>query len=296
MVVPIHTALDLVVPYSIQAEWDELFRRVPRDHFFPVCEMKKLLYKYGGDSTILRSLCLDFTDLEARTFRDVGRKRSFVATAGGPRSGKSTLLEGLLSGGSCPDASFDHRVKRAYIDPDRSCLFKMSHTYMRDRARGVRDPEEAYTYWREASICLANLFLARALDEGDAIAFGSTMATPNAVRALDAIEHRYGYEVTILHVTCDEEVRVRTEEDCRARGIVQCTPKDFKEKNGMFFSLLPEYVKHRVVFYWRGEGETVCAAKMDKGELVVYNREAFAQIIRLHDAAQGAGFCGRVFP
>jgi hypothetical protein len=220
-------------------------------------------------------------------------------TAGGPAAGKSTVLEHLIAGEKCPDEGLDQKIVRAYIDPDRSCMQKMKHTYLADLAAGTRTPQSAYEHWRDASNFLANVYLAIAMKEGYAIAHGSTMATPFAKKALEAIKHLYGYQTTVIHVTCDESVRKESEAIRRKGGVVQCTDTDFVEKEAMFFTLLADYVNFsdKVLFCYRGRlDQSTWGAKVEKGILSMFDEAAFAKIQEAHDAVRGEGFWKRSFP
>ena len=106
----------------------------------------------------------------------------------------------------------------------------MEKTYLNDVKSGSRSVQDAYTYWREASSFLANVFLAYALDQGFAVAHGSTMADPRSINALEMIGGGYGYHRTILYVTCEESLRKESELKRREGGIVQCTDVDLVVK------------------------------------------------------------------
>jgi len=240
---------------------------------------------------------LDYCDLKKSTFEGVTQDRDYLVTAGGPASGKSTILEHLMAGKDCPDKSLNHAlIKRAFCDPDESCLFKMTHTYLVDKLSKARSPQDAYEHWRNASNFLANVFLGIALDRGCAIAHGSTMATPPSIKALQAIKGLYHYKRTVVHVTCDEQVRKASEAKRTSREEVHCTSKDFVEKQKMFTALLADYIKcsEKVLFCYRGEFDNfVWAAKVENGKLEIYDQKAFAKIQEIHDAAQGSGFWKR---
>lgn len=286
----------MVLPASddIRAEFDKVLQEVPSKHFLPAANMRKLLDKYSPAE--LQLIYQDFCELREKTFAGATKKLDYVVTAGGPGAGKSTVLERLIADGECPDASLDKSIVRAYIDPDRSCLLRMTRTYKADIASGAKTPQAAYEHWREASNFLSNFYLAVALKEGYAIAHGSTMATPYAKNALGAIRNMYNYRVTVVHVTCAEDVRKVSEELRRKGGVVQCTDQDFKDKQAMFFTLLSDYLNcsDDLLFCYRGSyDQSAWAAKVEKGSLIVYDAAAFAQVQKIHDAAQGEGFWKR---
>ncbi len=267
---------------DVRSQFDAILQEVPQEHFFAPAQMRKLLEKYSAAE--LQLILKDFCELRVQTFGKAAKKLDYVVTAGGPSAGKSTLLESLLT---------KEYAEHAYIDPDRSCMQRMAHTYKADLESRKRTPQQAYEHWRDASNFCSNVFLAIALDQGYAIAHGSTMATPHAKNALDSIRNWYSYRTTVVHVTCDEEVRKASEELRRKGGVVQCTDQDFKEKQAMFLTLLPVYPAHadRVIFHYRGTyDQSTQAATLEKGTLTIHNEAAFIHIQKIHDAAQGQGF------
>lgn len=284
--------------HDIRDEFETVLKEVPENHFVPVSNLRKLLDKY---STVeLELIYQDLCEIRKETFGQATKQLDYIVTAGAPASGKSTILESLISRGECPDQSLNHQaIVRAYIDPDRSCLLKMKNTYKADIASNARSPQQAYEHWRDASNFLANFYLAVALKEGYAIAHGSTMATPYAKNALSAIKNLYGYKTTVVHVSCDEEIRKLSEQLRRKSGVVQCTDKDFIDKQAMFFTLLGDYVKvaDRVLFCYRGSiSDFTWAAKVEKTHLEIYREDTFEKIQQMHDAVQGDGFWKQAFP
>lgn len=296
-VVSASSPIILTVSDEVRVKFDKILSEVPKGHFFPADNMRKLLDKYSPAE--LQLIYKDFCEIREQTFHQATKQLDYVVTAGSPGAGKSTVLERLIEGGECPDESLDKRIIRAYIDPDRSCLLRMKRTYKADIALAARTPQKAYEHWRDASNFLSNVYLAIALKEGYAIAHGSTMATPYAKNALNAIKNLYGYRTTVVHMTCDEDVRKISEEQRRKSGVVQCTDKDFVEKQAMFLTLLADYLKFsdNVLFCYRGSfDKSTWAAKVEKGSLVIYDEPAFVKIQETHDAIQGSGFWKKTFP
>ena len=282
---------------DIRADFERILKEVPPYHFYPVDKIRELIADYSPEDLV--KIYQDYCDLKQQTFEGVTKDRDYLVTAGGPASGKSTIEEYLIAGGECPDKSLSNKlIKRAYIDPDRSCLLRMKNTYLADTLSGARTPQQAYEHWRKASNFLSNVFLAIALKEGYAIAHGSTMATPPSMKALQAIKDLYQYNRTVVHVTCDEQIRKESEVFRRKGGIVQCSDKDFPEKQAMFFTLLPEYVKcsDKVIYCYRGSFDRFdWAATAEKGRLKIYDQTAFDKIQGIHDFSQGSGFSKQAF-
>ena len=90
---------------------------------------------------------------------------------------------------------------------------------------------------------IANCLLAEALKEGYPIAPGTALATPPSLNALMKTQELYGYKTTIYHITTPDRIRNLLEKRRREKGMIQCTPTDFVEKQVPFVKLLLEYVK-----------------------------------------------------
>lgn len=243
--------------------------------------MIKLLDKYEADD--LELIFKDFLLLKEKTFGQADKAKVYVVTAGGPGAGKSTFFEEFKE---------TLGVKFAYIDPDRSCLLHMRNSYGQDLKSKVRTPQEAYTHWREASNFLANVFLAHALDQGYAVAHGSTMADPRSIDALKMIGGGYGYHRTLLHFTCEENLRRDSELKRREGGIVQCTDDDLVNKGKQFHERLAGYLEQseEIVFLYRTDMETVVeyGKKKDK-ELTITQDILKQKAVKEHDAVCGEG-------
>lgn len=179
--------------YDEQADYrwrfDEILDQLPAKHFLSKEHLRNLLSRYSGEE--LRRIYHDFFDIKEKTLSNPVYEKNYLVTAGGPGSGKTTLLEELVS---------QREVKPAYIDPDRTCLLNMKTTYVRDLQLRVRNEQEAYEHWRDASNFIANTLLAVALKEGVSIAHGSTMTSPAAAKVLDHIRSEYGYRVEMIEV------------------------------------------------------------------------------------------------
>ncbi len=276
---------------SIHSKFDILLEKVPGHHFFPAANMRKLLEKYSNEELSL--IYHDLIAIHEQIFSHATKALDYLVTAGGPAEGKSTLLENIVDGkGEIPEEP-QSNIQRVYIDPDRTCLLQMEQTYKKDISTGNRDPEKAYEHWREASNFLANYYLAIALKEGYAIAHGSTMATPHAKNALTAIRDLYGYKTTIIHLTCEEEVRIQSAKKRQEEGVVQCTEIDFHEKQAKFFTLLGDYINsaNKVLFCYRHAMDaTTWAAKIEDQQLFIFDEPSLLAIQKLHDAAVEEGF------
>ncbi len=222
------SSLQLPVINHFETLLDQYF---PETFFLPRSSTRALLNRYNE-----QELALIYADLQERQealFTGAAKTNEYLATAGAPCSGKSTLLERIIATAS---------QKYVYVDPDRATLLKMTNTYKKDIENKTRTIEEAYTHWRDASNFIANLFLAKALKEGYAIAHGTTMTSPAIDKLFNALKTNYNRTIHLVHVTCDETVRKASEEQRRAGGVVQCSWEDFATKMTMFCDRLPVYL------------------------------------------------------
>lgn len=257
--------------------------RVLSGHFLDLSKYEKEgkdnpLSKYSQKELDL--FYLDLHDALLETFEHAARGDNFTLTAGGPASGKSKHLEDHI------DPSF------AYVDPDRTGLQKyMKRTHLDSIA--TMGPENAYNHWREASICLADFALAIGLNEGYKVAFGTTMTSPFASKALTSIRDVYHRSITMLHFTSPDDVRKATEYLRRAGGMVQCTDKDLEVKGKMLFDRLEDFVSicNRIEFLVRLEATKgpILAATWENSHLEVLNSDAFQVVKTEHDNRKGLG-------
>ncbi len=263
---------------SFEALLDQYF---PETFFMPRAVNRKLLDRYNE-----QELALIYADLQERQdalFAGAAKTNEYLATAGAPCSGKSTLLEQIIAASP---------IKYVYVDPDRATLLQMSNTYKKDIENKTRTIEEAYTYWRDASNFIANLFLAKALKEGYAIAHGTTMTSPIIGKLFNSLKTDYGRTIHLLHVTCDEAIRKASEEQRRAGGVVQCTWEDFTTKMTMFCDRLPDYrLADKIDFHFRSDmhGYTL-AATWQSDKFTVANSTALQHIRALHDQYKHGGY------
>jgi hypothetical protein len=259
----------------------------PVDHFLPRASVRKLLHRYSDAEIDL--IYADYIQLNNMLFAGATKNNEYVATAGAPTAGKSTVLEAYMA---------QSTVKYVYADPDRSCLLNMMHTYKKDIADKKYTHDQAYQYWRDASNFLAYLFLSKALSEGYAIAHGTTSTSATVSEMFRQVRTKYSRTIRLLHVTCDQAVREASENVRRASGVVQCTWEDFNNKIVTFCTLLPLYLSlDQVDFYWRDSlvNNACHAAKVNGGSVQVINQKAFDAIKELHDGYKQQGYAGSCF-
>ncbi len=191
----------------------------------------------------IRELCL----AQARKNQ---QRLIYVATAGGPGGGKSTILEAYLR---------DH-PGFVYIDPDQRALKLMINTYVQELNNYVlsSDPDyssiltAAYTKWRGASNYIADSLLNAVYGEGLAIAHGTTSTNKNMPILYQKLKGR-GYKIILLLCGSTDENRQRAVENRKVKqGVVQSTNEDVKNKGKMFFENLPIYFKFadEIKLFW----------------------------------------------
>lgn len=276
------------VQRSHHSNFEKILTRNHPDHYYKKSDLLKLLETYSIDE--LASIYDDYHEIRTNCFSALPKKEKvYIATAGGPASGKSTLLEKEIG---YNEMSGKNDKGFAYIDPDRTCMQKMQRTYLQDRKKGI-EAEKAYTKWRDASNFISNCLLAEALHKGYPIAHGTTLATPPALGCESLIRSFYGYKTTILHLTTAEPIRRLLEKMRRDKGMVQCTPKDFEEKQLFFVKSLPGYAKlPNVIFHLMektasGDFQTVKIAECVDIKIEIISKIALKKFTQVIDNLAG---------
>ncbi len=249
----------------------EIVEQIPEEHFFPREAICSFLDGYSKED--LEKISSDFYLLKDETFAHAEKKHLYLFTAGGPGAGKSTILENEIA---------NSKIQFAYIDPDRRGLQRMQSTYLADIEEGIFS-EDAYTKWRGASNFIANTLMAIALDQGYAIAHGTTMTSPHAAKALQAIKD-YGYERHLLHISSPDVIRIASDR-ARKKVLFQCTEEDLNEKGKAFFERYDDYLENtdQISFFYRPAVEKTILSAIQVGEeLTVLDEESWAAICELH--------------
>jgi len=248
-----------------------------------VCPLGDINHKLDKYTTKeLEQINEDFHLLKEYTFAKAKKGKSFIATAGGPASFKSTALENEIDGQGY-----------AFIDPDKSCLFRMEKTYLRDIRSKTRTPEEAYNHWREASHFLAGTFLGYALKHGYIIAHGTTSTAPNVETFMNCVKD-YGYHFHLLHMSAPDHVRIQADKIKKKNGMFQCTEEDLIRKGKWFYERLPVYLRvaDKITFYVKEDIGTISRPVAVKrgNKFSVKDQAGYDLVIKLHNEAQGDQF------
>lgn len=209
------------------------------------------------------------------------RQRLYVATAGGPCSGKSTILDNELAGLSDPRYS-----NIVIVDPDRYVMEYMNFTYRPllsagEKARlGAEEAAKvAYDRARPGSNIIANLMLNEAFASRHHIAHGTTMTGPFIGGLLSKLGAA-GYERRLILCGMDDQNRI---EAGRRRIMLeahyQVDPSDFVEKGKLFPQRMADYFTHgdHVVLMWKEtvDAPAVKAAEYKNGMRVIHDEAAF---------------------
>ncbi len=219
-------------------------------------------------------------------------EKHYIATAGGPGSGKSTVLENFLS--SNPECQ-----SYAYIDPDQRTLRFMIGTYLQSlNLYAISQSssyqillEENYKKWRGGSNYIANSFLNEAISQGFSIAHGTTSTSKHISELYDKLS-KLGYDITLLlcfspFESCKESINHRA----HTQAFVQSSSDDMRMKYTQFFKTIPIYVKHAQVLhlYWIEsfeKGAVHTATFSPKTGLIVINPKGMDSIKKLYQEQQ----------
>lgn len=224
------------------------------------------------DLNIVRSIC------ETKMH---GSKLFYLATAGGPGSRKSTILERFLM--KNPDYQ-----SGTYLDPDQRGLKFMAHTYYAQSLNAKKCAEEknysivqkrAYEKWRAASNYIAVSLLEEALTQKSCIVHGTTLTGGHVASFFQALKE-HDYSIILLLCSCEEEtvkqaITYRNEVQC----FYQSTPEDVMGKGKLFAKRIAMYFTYAetLYFYWSDDlfSPERLAAVIQEGNLSVYDEEAF---------------------
>ncbi len=232
------------------------------------------------DLDLVRDICLG--DLWQR---DPSRAPIYLATAGGPGSRKSTILERFMERN--PEFS-----RAAYIDPDRRGLRFMTHTYYQHSHSALATAQHedyamaskaAYEKWRGASNYIALTLMEEAFYQRRDVAHGTTLTGGHVPAFLPALKEA-GYEIVLLLCSCKDDfreaaIRYRNEE----QKFYQSTPEDAVSK-GKFFPLRMESYfanANKLHLFWSDDlfiPETE-VARLENGKLEILDQTGYQKFI-----------------
>jgi hypothetical protein len=254
--------------------------KVAQSHLKGYSPEEKLLIE--KDLKVVRSVC--FSE---------GKKKSttpiYLATAGGPGSRKSTILERFLK--EHPEYS-----QCIYLDPDQRCLKFMSHTYYSLSLNADSNAKEmdfslvtkkAYEKWRGASNYIALTLLEEAFSHRYDIAHGTTSTGDHIPDFFKKLKEKK-YEIVLLLVSCQDSLRrqaisYRNEEQM----FYQSTPEDAMVKAKLFAGKMVDYFSHAdlIYFFWSDDLflKERLAGVMKKGTLEIKDAQAMHSFIQKYE-------------
>ncbi len=252
-------------------------------------DFEKIVALMHKDRPIVRDLCFDGTT--------PSEQKVYLATAGAPCAGKSTVLEQVMLSNN----RYGNVVK---VDPDRWGMLFMLYTYIAHmmgaamtanavdfKAAQVR----AYNVCRPASNILTLEVMNEAVERGFSIAHGTTLTGPH-VGSLMANLSQQGYEIDLLVCMASDETRAASAAHrCAAQGYYQSTPDDVLNKGILLTQRMETFFTHadRLSFYWRESATSnavLAATSIKGGGLEILAEDALYALAAKHDtdaASQG---------
>ncbi len=199
----------------------------------------------------------------------------YLASAGGPGSRKSTILERFIQN----NPEFQSGV---YLDPDHRALKFMAHTYYDKSLNALQmasNPDyleirkAAYEKWRGASNYITFVLLEEVLQKKSDTIHGTTLTgayVPEFLKKLKA----EGYHITLVLCYCEDEIRQEAiEYRNNEQRWYQSVPDDASSKGKFFVEKLSVYFQYAdtLHLYWSDDlmAEERIAAVFDKGEMIV---------------------------
>jgi hypothetical protein len=209
-------------------------------------------------------------------------EKIYIATAGAPASGKSTILEQELASGQ--DPRYAQTVK---IDPDEYTIPNMDNTRaLLTLLQPSATKEDAYHFLRAGSNIIANNVLNSAVGHNYHIAHGSTLSSPQSENLLANIGNA-GYTRRLLLCDAPDATRADLEANRQQQGDFHVTAEDFKSKSYGFCKNMSMYFKQgdELKIYWTPNKQTgaILAATYEKGQRTVLNPEALAAFVKNYE-------------
>jgi hypothetical protein len=230
------------------------------------------------DLNVVRSVCFDGVIHNTS-------KPFYLATAGGPGSRKTTILEKFL-------ASHPEYQGGVYLDPDPRTLKFMVHTYY---ARSLTPfvvstsnsydqvIQNAYDKWRAGSNFIVLSLLEEAFSAKNSIVYGTTSTGAHVADFFSKLKEN-DYQIILLLCSCPDDVRYQAI-DYRNRVLrfYQSSPEDAVAKGIFFPQRMQTYFTYadQLYFYWSDSLFTPerLAGVWSKGKMEVYDAEAMQRFV-----------------
>lgn len=234
------------------------------------------------DLNVVRSVCFEGTKNTENRF--------YIATAGGPGSRKTTILEKFIS--ARPEYQ-----DGVYLDPDPRALKFMVHTYHAKSLNNLvisttnnydQVIKNAYEKWRAASNFITVTLLEEAFDAGRNVVHGTTSTGSHLADFYTALKQQ-DYEIILLLCSCPDEVRYEAV-DYRNRVVrfYQSSPEDAVAKGLVFPQKMESYFKYadRLHFFWSDTlfSNERLAGTWSEGKLEIHDPDAMQHFIDKYEA------------
>ena len=227
-------------------------------------------------------------------FRNIGpvqgQKPVYVATAGAPLAGKSTILEQEIT------KNPDHYGNLVKVDPDRWGMLFMINTYhgylmsastVADADKFETAQRRAYDVARPGSNILTLEILNKAVEGRYDIAHGTTM-TGNHINTLLSGLKDHGYEIDLFLCGASDEMRAEAQKyRATVQGYYQATAEEIISKGKVFPQRMVDYFKfadNLAVFWRNGVTENaIKAATYTNGRKTIVNQEAYTCFVEKYE-------------
>jgi hypothetical protein len=227
-----------------------------QEPLIPKPYIDSLVKKYSKDE--IEAIEADLVSIRSLVFYghqkpSPGKKPIYIASAGGPLSRKTTILEKIIQ----ENPRYKDSV---YLDPDQRSLKFMAHTYISRSLNNYKIYEskdlqkirrDAYLLWREGSNYITNTLLNEAYEKNYDIAHGTTLTGPASPSLLDKLKKKNYEIILLLSFASDDFKKNALDFRNEKQGFYQVTEEDFIEKAKLFPQRFQDYVKYadRIDFF-----------------------------------------------
>ncbi len=219
------------------------------------------------------------------------RKPIYVATAGAPLAGKSTVIEQEMADNP---ARYSNAVK---VDPDRWGMLFMVNTYhghLMAASTLANAPDfqsaqgRAYDIARPASNFLTLEIFNEAVDGSYDIAHGTTLTGPHIRSLLSGLKQQ-GYEIDLLLCGANDDMRAEAQQyRANVQGYYQSTPEEVISKGIAFPQKMKDYFElgdNMAIFWRKGVTENaVKAAVYTNGQKIILDQDAYDSFVNKYEA------------
>ncbi len=234
-----------------------------------------------SDLEVVRSVCLNNTQNAESLY--------YLATAGGPGSRKTTILEKFI-------ASHPEYQKGVYLDPDPRTLKFMVHSYYAQSLNSLAIAssnnyssviKNAYEKWRAGSNYIVLTLLEEAFAAGRSIVHGTT-STGSHIPNFFAKLKENNYQIILLLCSCPDDVRFKAV-DYRNNIVrfYQSSPEDAVAKGIFFPQKMESYFKYadQLYFYWSDDlfTEERLAGTWSNGKLEIRDHDAMQRFVEKYE-------------